>query len=67
MLISRATLAMAVEMRPRTGRPDLALIPIGAYPPCWFMSSRHTDPNEAVKLMDDLEAARAVGIHWGVF
>jgi L-ascorbate metabolism protein UlaG (beta-lactamase superfamily) len=55
------------EMRRRTGRPDLALIPIGAYAPRWFMSSQHTDPNEAVQIMEDLEAARAVGIHWGVF
>jgi L-ascorbate metabolism protein UlaG (beta-lactamase superfamily) len=55
------------EMRRRTGRPDLALIPIGAYAPRWFMSAQHTDPNEAVRIMEDLEAARAVGIHWGVF
>jgi L-ascorbate metabolism protein UlaG (beta-lactamase superfamily) len=55
------------EMRRRIGRPDLALIPIGAYAPRWFMRSQHTDPSEAVQIMEDLEAARAVGIHWGVF
>jgi L-ascorbate metabolism protein UlaG (beta-lactamase superfamily) len=55
------------EIRRRIGRPDLALIPIGAYAPRWFMSAQHTDPNEAVQIMEDLEAARAVGIHWGVF
>lgn len=55
------------EMRRRTGRPDLALIPIGSYAPRWFMSPQHTDPNEAVQILEDLEAARAVGIHWGVF
>ncbi len=55
------------EVRRRIGRPDLALIPIGAYAPRWFMSAQHTDPNEAVHIMEDLEAARAVGIHWGVF
>jgi L-ascorbate metabolism protein UlaG (beta-lactamase superfamily) len=55
------------QMRQRSGRPDLALIPIGAYAPRWFMSTQHTDPNEAVQIMEDLEAARAVGIHWGVF
>jgi L-ascorbate metabolism protein UlaG (beta-lactamase superfamily) len=55
------------EMRRRTGRPDLALIPIGAYAPRWFMRSQHTDPSEAAKIMEDLEAALAVGIHWGVF
>lgn len=55
------------EARQRIGRPDLALIPIGAYAPRWFMSAQHTDPNEAVQILEDLEAARAVGIHWGVF
>jgi L-ascorbate metabolism protein UlaG (beta-lactamase superfamily) len=55
------------QMRRRIGRPDLALIPIGAYAPRWFMSAQHTDPNEAVQILQDLEAARAIGIHWGVF
>jgi L-ascorbate metabolism protein UlaG (beta-lactamase superfamily) len=55
------------EVRQRIGRPDIALIPIGAYAPRWFMSAQHTDPDEAVHIMEDLEAARAVGIHWGVF
>jgi L-ascorbate metabolism protein UlaG (beta-lactamase superfamily) len=55
------------EVRRRIGRPDLALIPIGAYEPRWFMSAQHTDPEEAVQILEDLEAARAIGIHWGVF
>ena len=55
------------EVRRRIARPDMALIPIGAYEPRWFMSAQHTDPDEAVRILEDLEAARAVGIHWGVF
>lgn len=55
------------EVRQRIGRPDLALIPIGAYAPRWFMCAQHTDPNEAVQIQEDLEAPFAVGIHWGVF
>jgi L-ascorbate metabolism protein UlaG (beta-lactamase superfamily) len=55
------------EVRQRIGRPDLALIPIGAYAPRWFMCAQHTDPVEAVQILEDLEAVRAVGIHWGVF
>ena len=55
------------DVRQRIGRPDLALIPIGSYAPRWFMSAQHTDPSEAVQIFEDLEAARAVGIHWGVF
>jgi len=31
------------------------------------MSAQHTDPNEAVQILENLEAGRAVGIHWGVF
>lgn len=55
------------EVRRQISRPDLALIPIGAYEPRWFMSAQHTDPEEAVQILEDLEAARAIGIHWGVF
>jgi L-ascorbate metabolism protein UlaG (beta-lactamase superfamily) len=55
------------DIRQRMGRPDLALIPIGAYAPRWFMCAQHTDPEEAVQILEGLEAARAVGIHWGVF
>jgi L-ascorbate metabolism protein UlaG (beta-lactamase superfamily) len=31
------------------------------------MHSQHVDPSEAVRILEDLEATRAVGIHWGVF
>lgn len=55
------------EVRSRLGRPDLALIPIGSYAPRWFMRAQHTDPKEAVQILEDLEAGCAVGIHWGVF
>jgi L-ascorbate metabolism protein UlaG (beta-lactamase superfamily) len=55
------------EMRLRLGPPDMALIPIGAYAPRWFMRSHHADPEDAVRIMEDLEASRAIGIHWDVF
>ncbi len=54
-------------MRERYGTPDVALIPIGAYAPRWFMAAQHADPDEAVRIMLDLDAGRAIGIHWGTF
>jgi L-ascorbate metabolism protein UlaG (beta-lactamase superfamily) len=54
-------------IRERHGAPDLALIPIGAYAPRWFMAAQHCDPDEAVQIMLDLDAKRAIGIHWGTF
>ena len=45
---------------------DLALLPIGAYAPRWFMRDQHMGPQEAT------EAARILGaqllpIHWGTY
>ncbi len=49
------------------GAPDLALLPIGAYAPRWFMQPQHADPEDAVQIMLDIEARQAVAIHWGCF
>lgn len=55
------------EIRERIGSPDLAIVPIGAYRPRWFMQAVHVDPAEAVQAMLDLEADVMVPIHWGTF
>ncbi|MFI5337186.1 MAG: MBL fold metallo-hydrolase [Opitutales bacterium] len=56
-----------VATRRRLGAPDLALIPIGAYEPRWFMAAQHCDPAEAVQIHRDLAAWRSVAMHWGTF
>ena len=51
----------------RGGGFDLALIPVGAYEPRWFMKEQHVNPAEAVQIHQDLKAKRSVGVHWGTF
>ncbi len=53
-------------IRQRVGEPSVALLPIGAFAPRWFMADQHIDPEEAVMIFKDLEARHAIGIHWGV-
>jgi L-ascorbate metabolism protein UlaG (beta-lactamase superfamily) len=45
----------------------LALLPIGAYKPAWFMSPVHMSPHEAVLAHQTLGAQTSVGIHFGTF
>jgi L-ascorbate metabolism protein UlaG (beta-lactamase superfamily) len=55
------------EIAARHGAPDVALLPIGAYAPRWFMAPQHADPDEAVAMFEVLGARHALGIHWGTF
>ena len=54
-------------IRERLGAPDVALIPIGAYEPRWFMEVVHVDPEQAVQAFLDLQARHMVPVHWGTF
>jgi L-ascorbate metabolism protein UlaG (beta-lactamase superfamily) len=49
------------------GTIDMALLPIGAYEPRWFMKDQHMNPAEAVAAMQLCGARRALGHHWGTF
>ena len=55
------------EIRARLGAPDLALLPIGAYEPRWFMGPVHMNPQDAVQAFAALAAKRAIGMHFGTF
>ena len=59
--------ALFSGVREKYGAPRLAIIPIGAYEPRWFMRDQHIDPEEAVQLFQLCGARRALGHHWGTF
>lgn len=51
----------------RLGAPDVALIPIGAYEPRWFMQLQHLNPEEAVRAHLELKAGMSLPMHFGTF
>ena len=51
----------------RYGPFDLAAIPIGAYDPRWYMRFEHVNPEEAIKVHEDVKSKRSFGMHWGTF
>jgi L-ascorbate metabolism protein UlaG (beta-lactamase superfamily) len=55
------------QMRAKHGGFKLAILPIGAYAPRWFMKNYHIDPQEAVQIMQICGAERALAHHWGTF
>jgi L-ascorbate metabolism protein UlaG (beta-lactamase superfamily) len=59
--------SLFTEIRTRAGAPDLALLPIGAYEPRWFMESAHANPAEAVRIHREVGARRSLAMHWGTF
>jgi len=53
--------------RERHGPFRLAILPIGAYEPRWFMRDQHLDPAEAVQAFLDSGAELALAHHHGTF
>jgi L-ascorbate metabolism protein UlaG (beta-lactamase superfamily) len=51
----------------RFGPMRLAMLPIGAFRPEWFMARVHVSPAEAVQAHLVLGARKSVAIHWGTF
>lgn len=54
-------------VRDRHGPIRLAILPIGAYEPRWFMREQHMNPAEAVQAFADCGAALALAHHYGTF
>jgi L-ascorbate metabolism protein UlaG (beta-lactamase superfamily) len=55
------------QIREKFGSPHIALLPIGAYEPRWFMSPVHMAPDEAAKAHGILGAKTSIAIHHGTF
>lgn len=55
------------ETGDRYGPFALALLPIGAYEPRWFMADVHLNPAEAVLAHGDLRSRHSIGMHFGTF
>jgi L-ascorbate metabolism protein UlaG (beta-lactamase superfamily) len=55
------------DARQRHGPLRLAILPIGAYEPRWFMRDQHMNPAESVQAYIDCGAELAFGHHYGTF
>jgi L-ascorbate metabolism protein UlaG (beta-lactamase superfamily) len=55
------------EVAKKYGGFDLAILPIGAYEPRWFMKPSHQNPREAVTGLQLCKARYGLGHHWGTF
>ncbi len=54
-------------IRQKYGAPDIALLPLGAYEPRWFMKYSHMNPAESVRLHQIIGAKKSMGFHFETF
>src|SRR5581483_8861815 len=60
------------EIAASEGPFDLAILPIGAYEPRWFMGAVHMNPEDTIAAFTALAARQArppacLPVHWGTF
>lgn len=55
------------DIRRRLREPHVALLPIGAYEPRWFMGPQHMNPDDAVRAHLDLGAHLSIAMHFATF
>ena len=55
------------DAKEQFGSFELAILPIGAYEPRWFMRSIHMNPADAVQAHIDLNSGQSMGMHFGTF
>ena len=58
---------MFEEIGQRCAPLEVALVPIGAYKPEWFMSPIHCSPAEAVMIHQALKVKQSIATHFGTF
>lgn len=55
------------EIAEKFGKLDIAILPIGAFEPRWFMAGVHVDPEQAVQAFEDLQAKNFIPMHYMTF
>lgn len=55
------------EIGTRLGPFNVAMLPIGAYEPRWFLAAMHMNPEEAVRVHQALHSSTSLAMHFGTF